>query len=190
MSDVYHLGKLKYVGEVPEGFVTLRDNYAASPYTTSLEDRIVKLESGDQISAKKIMEPHEEQRQVSDLIEAVQDLIKVIAVQQEENVSQRWDTFGVAECAKRLGCSPGFVRSLVQEQKIGHIWLGKNLRFQDSHIQDFLASQAVARADKTRISSKKSSKESGQRFVTSQAKQGDPPEPKNPSVAEVKNLWR
>src|SRR5208283_4938757 len=46
--------------------------------------------------------------------------------------------FGTKEAARRLGCSPGKVRELVHEGKIGHKWIGKNIRFTSEHIDEFL----------------------------------------------------
>jgi excisionase family DNA binding protein len=51
------------------------------------------------------------------------------------------EAFGTKEAARRLGCSPGQVRTLVHEKQIGHKWIGKNIRFRSEHIDEFLRSE-------------------------------------------------
>ena len=100
---------------------------------SSLEERITQLEitSLYRSCTHRLIQIYEEEqkREVPKLIETVNDLVKAISKDQNPKLSQQSDTFGVRECAKRLGCSPGFVRTLVHERKLSHIWLGKIFDF-------------------------------------------------------------
>jgi excisionase family DNA binding protein len=88
--------------------------------------------------------------QMPELIASVRDL--VCALSSNAQTATIPETFSVSEAAVRLGCSSGQVRKLVQQGKLSHHWLGKNLRFRQKDLDDFWASQTIQRRD-TRIGS-------------------------------------
>lgn len=45
--------------------------------------------------------------------------------------------FGVVEAARRLGCSPSYLRQLVHQDLIGHKWFGRMLKFRQQDIEDY-----------------------------------------------------
>lgn len=90
-------------------------------------------------------------RQIPSLISSVQDLVNALSSNTPTSAATA-EAFGVKEAASRLGCSPGQVRKLVHDGKLGHHRLGKNIRFLHQDLEDFWASQTRRRADKTLLS--------------------------------------
>ncbi len=93
-------------------------------------------------------------------------------------------SLNVKAAAKILGCSPSQVRRLVHQGKLGHHWVGKNLRFRQQDLDDFWASQAKKRSDKT---SSNSSRENDRK--RSETKRPDPVA-LPPTRREVDKLWQ
>jgi excisionase family DNA binding protein len=91
--------------------------------------------------------PQPSLEQIPSLVSAVRQPVNAISSQPKQNVSAASDPFGVQEAARKLGCAPAFVRTLVREGKLGHRWIGRKLRFRQEHIEQFWASPASAGAD-------------------------------------------
>ena len=90
----------------------------------------------------------------------------------------------VKAAAKILGCSPRQVRKLVHQGKLGHHWLGKNLRFRQEDLEQFWASQTRSGSDKA---SNKLSRENDRK--RSETKRPDPVA-LPPTRRKVDELWQ
>jgi len=88
--------------------------------------------------------------------------------------------------AKILGCSTGQVRKLVNNGKLGHHWIGKNLRFRKGDLEQFWASQVASGSDKTSTQAL-----SGNRVrKASETKGLSTQESSLPTRRDVDELWR
>jgi excisionase family DNA binding protein len=187
--DIYSLktGKSESTNEIPDGHTVLRENSkVAQQESPSLKERVRKLEVGALYKrcTHKLIEICEEEQRVPKLISAVHDLVSVIASQQESPAAE---TFGVEEAAKKLGCSAGFVRTLVRTGKLQHHLVGKNLKFRQADLEAYWASQTRTGTDKKNGLKKVS----GQKVETKQKeeKKSESP-PVFPSREEIKKICR
>jgi excisionase family DNA binding protein len=89
--------------------------------------------------------------------------------------------FDTKEAARRLGCSPGQVRELVHEEKIGHKKIGKNFRFTSEHINEFLRSEQGNNQKTQRVNKQ----DSERRRKQEQKQEGS----SMPTREEIKKLW-
>jgi excisionase family DNA binding protein len=182
-DNIYSLSARGYIDELPQGYTVLSENYSAQR-SLSLEDRIIKLEIGALYRGctRKWIQIYEEEQQIPRLVNAVHDLVTALSSQQPKE-SHAPDSFGVAECSKRLGCSAGFVRTLVRSGKLQHHWLGKNLRFRLEDIEQFWASHTATQNK----SAPKADQDKGTRKHTDNKVK---PAPALPSTKEIRKLWQ
>ncbi len=163
-NDIFSLATGKYIDEIPEGFVLMQERFERHTETPSVT---------------------QEQccNQIPSLISSVRDLVNALT-SDTGSATAIPEAFGVEEAAIKLGCSPGQVRKLVNDGKLGHHWLGKNLRFRQQDLEDFWAFQTRSGSDKT---SSKLSRENDRK--RSETKRPDPVA-LPPTRREVHKLWR
>ena len=164
VTDIYCLTTGEYLEQIP-------------PDMTILSERPSPKRRGDGSS------------DISLLVSTVRDLVEVIS--RHCDVSDEPDTFGVPEAARKLGCSPGFVRTLVKEGKLGHLWLGRKLRFRQEHIEQFWASQTAAGADKKKRTQRNTTVRADREGeATDRPAKNVKSAPVFPSAKEIKKLWQ
>jgi excisionase family DNA binding protein len=164
-SDIYSVAKGEYLEEIPSSHELLSEQYFSKTQGGSSSD-------------------------IPPLVSAVRDLVEVIS-RQYENVSPTPDTFGVTEAARKLGCSPGFVRTLVRQGNLAHHRLGKNLRFRQADLEAYWSSQTRTGADKKK-KVMGSSGQSDRRKIKTKHDDGEKPDSPRvfPSTKEIKKLWQ
>lgn len=158
---IWSLSTRSYLSEVPKGHEVLKESYSSS--------RQPEMPCAEQIP---------------ELISSVRELVNAVSFNAQPSTGH--EAFGVKEASLKLRCSPGQVRTLVHEGKLQHHWQGKNLRFRQTDLEQFWASQTRIGADKT--SSKRLSKVRDRE--ESETKQRDSEASFLPTRREVDKLWR
>lgn len=196
MGDVYLLSTSQYREWVrihEESMPVLRDNFLAPQQPSCLEGRVTKLEIGSlyQRCTRQLIQIYEQEQSIPKLIGTVEDLVAVLSSNQQQEVSPTPDTFGVREAARKLGCAPGFVRTLVHSGKLQHRWRGKNLKFRQADIDAYEASQTRTGADKKNKVKELSGQSDRQKIKTKHDEEEKPDSPRVfPSTKEIKKLWQ
>ncbi len=159
-TAIFSLSTYSYLEGIPEGYQLLREGFMS---------RQPEMPCAEQIP---------------ELISSVRELVKAVSFNAPPSAGH--EAFGVREASLKLRCSPGQVRTLVHEGKLQHHWQGKNLRFRQTDLEQFWASQTRIGADKT--SSKRLSKV--RHREESETKQRDSEASSLPTRREVDKLWR
>jgi excisionase family DNA binding protein len=129
---------------------------------------------------------------IPSLVSVVRQPVNAISSQPKQNVSAASDPFGVQEAARKLGCAPGFIRTLVHSGKLQHHLVGKNLKFRQADLEAYWASQTRIGAEKTKNSLKKLSVQNDRRKVEAGEKEVKKFDSEEvfPSREEFKKIWR
>lgn len=120
--------------------------------------------------------------QMPALICSLQEIVNAIHPQ-ECNAVKESHIFGVGECAKKLGCSSQKVRDFTRKG-LQHIWMGKNLKFTDDFIDQFLASRTLCASV-----SLKSTTKGGNQKTFSKSKRVERKQVSRTSIKERMSAW-
>lgn len=134
--------------------------------------------------------PQPSLEQIPSLVSVVRQIVNGISSQQQ--VSSTKETLSTEEAAKRLDCSPAWVRELAKSGKLPFILRGKNFKFRQVDIDAYQASETRSGADMRKNSRKRLSVQNDGHKIEAKEKEEKKSESEEvfPSREEIKKICR